>query len=129
MECLSGRRVFDGPPAVAGAARLSRDPAVPVALPGSWPTLLGAMTARDPGALPDRSSPARLTLERQAGHRDDRAGRATRGPRRDRPPTRAPHHRRVISADAHGGRAAILASDPARDRRGDAGGGGRGSSA
>jgi len=52
MECLSGRRVFDGPPAVAGAARLSRDPAVPVALPGSWPTLLGAMTARDPGARP-----------------------------------------------------------------------------
>jgi eukaryotic-like serine/threonine-protein kinase len=52
MECLSGRRVFDGPPAVAGAARLSRDPAVPVALPGSWPTLLGAMTARNPGARP-----------------------------------------------------------------------------
>jgi serine/threonine protein kinase len=52
MECLSGRRVFDGPPAVAGAARLSRDPAVPVALPGSWPTLLGAMTARNPAARP-----------------------------------------------------------------------------
>jgi tRNA A-37 threonylcarbamoyl transferase component Bud32 len=52
MECLTGRRVFDGPPAVAGAARLSREPDVPVALPGSWPTLLRAMTARNPAARP-----------------------------------------------------------------------------
>lgn len=51
-ECLTGRRVFDGQPAVAGAARLSRDPDVPDALPGSWPTLLRAMTARNPAARP-----------------------------------------------------------------------------
>jgi eukaryotic-like serine/threonine-protein kinase len=52
IECLTGRRVFDGPPAEAAAARLSRDPDVPAALPGPWPGLLQAMTARDPHLRP-----------------------------------------------------------------------------
>ncbi len=52
IECLTGRRVFDGPPAVAGAARLSRDPHIPTDLPGPWPATLRAMTARDPAARP-----------------------------------------------------------------------------
>jgi eukaryotic-like serine/threonine-protein kinase len=52
IECLTGRRVFDGPPAVAGAARLSRDPDIPTDLPGQWPATLRAMTARDPAARP-----------------------------------------------------------------------------
>jgi hypothetical protein len=52
IECLTGRRVFDGPTAEAAAARLSRDPEVPAGLPGPWPTLLETMTARDPEARP-----------------------------------------------------------------------------
>jgi eukaryotic-like serine/threonine-protein kinase len=52
IECLTGRRVFDGAPAVAAAARLSRDPHVPAGLPGPWPAMLRAMTARDPAARP-----------------------------------------------------------------------------
>jgi eukaryotic-like serine/threonine-protein kinase len=52
IECLTGRRVFDGPPAVAAAARLSRDPHVPAGLPAPWPALLRAMTARDPVTRP-----------------------------------------------------------------------------
>jgi serine/threonine protein kinase len=52
IECLTGRRVFDGPPAEAAAARLSRDPDVPAGVPGSWPVILRAMTARDPHARP-----------------------------------------------------------------------------
>ncbi|HMG26248.1 MAG TPA: serine/threonine-protein kinase [Acidimicrobiia bacterium] len=52
IECLTGRRVFDGPPAEAAAARLSRDPDIPSGIPGSWPVILRAMTARDPRARP-----------------------------------------------------------------------------
>src|SRR5262245_28140889 len=52
IECLTGRRAFDGPPAEAAAARLSRDPEIPAGIPGSWPVILRAMTARDPRARP-----------------------------------------------------------------------------
>ncbi len=52
IECLTGRRVFDGPPAESAAARLSRDPDIPAGIPGSWPVILRAMTARDPHARP-----------------------------------------------------------------------------
>jgi eukaryotic-like serine/threonine-protein kinase len=52
IECLTGRRVFDGAPAVAAAARLSRDPEIPSALPEPWPAILRAMTVRDPLARP-----------------------------------------------------------------------------
>jgi len=63
-ECLTGRRVFDGPPAEAAAARLSRDPDIPNGIAGSWPVILRAMTARDAVARPsaaalrDRLGPA-----------------------------------------------------------------------
>jgi eukaryotic-like serine/threonine-protein kinase len=56
IECLTGRRVFDGPPAEAAAARLSRDPDVPAGIPGSWPVILRAMTARDPRARPSAAA-------------------------------------------------------------------------
>jgi serine/threonine protein kinase len=52
IECLTGRRVFDGAPAVAAAARLSRDPEIPGTLPEPWPAILHAMTVRDPLARP-----------------------------------------------------------------------------
>jgi eukaryotic-like serine/threonine-protein kinase len=56
IECLTGRRVFDGPPAEAAAARMSRDPHVPAELPGGWPAILAAMTARDPHARPSAAN-------------------------------------------------------------------------
>jgi eukaryotic-like serine/threonine-protein kinase len=56
IECLTGRRVFDGPPAEAAAARMSRDPDIPAALPGGWPGILAAMTARDPHARPSAAA-------------------------------------------------------------------------
>jgi eukaryotic-like serine/threonine-protein kinase len=52
IECLTGRRVFDGPPAEAAAARLSRNPHVPAGLPAPWPAMLRAMTERDAAARP-----------------------------------------------------------------------------
>jgi eukaryotic-like serine/threonine-protein kinase len=56
IECLTGRRAFDGPPAEGAAARLSRDPDIPAGLPGGWPGMLGAMTARDPRARPSAAA-------------------------------------------------------------------------
>ncbi len=56
IESLTGRRVFDGPPAEAAAARLSRDPDIPTGLSGPWPSLLRAMTARDPAARPSAAA-------------------------------------------------------------------------
>jgi eukaryotic-like serine/threonine-protein kinase len=74
VECLTGRRVFDGPPAEAAAARMSRDPHVPAELPGGWPGILAAMTARDPHARPS----AAAVREHLAGPASDtRSGPAT----------------------------------------------------
>jgi serine/threonine protein kinase len=52
IECLTGRRVFDGTPAVAAAARLSRDPDIPAGVPPPWPAMLRGMTMRDPASRP-----------------------------------------------------------------------------
>jgi hypothetical protein len=74
IECLTGRRVFDGPPAEAAAARMSRDPDVPAALPGGWPGILAAMTARDPHTRPSAAA-VRNHLARPAS--DTRSALAT----------------------------------------------------
>lgn len=66
IECLTGRRVFDGPPAEAAAARLSRDPEIPAGIPGSWPVILRAMTAREP-----RARPSAAVLRDRLGPRPD----------------------------------------------------------
>src|SRR3989440_7855060 len=73
IECLTGRRAFDGPPAEAAAARLSRAPDIPAGLPGGWPGMLSAMTARDPQARPS----AAAVRDHLAGRAADPAGLAT----------------------------------------------------
>jgi hypothetical protein len=52
IEALSGIRCFDGPPAEAALARLSRAPSIPPALAAPWPALLSAMTAMAPQDRP-----------------------------------------------------------------------------
>ena len=53
LECITGRREYDGPNKLEAAlARLSRDPVVPAELPGPLAGLLRAMTAREPGRRP-----------------------------------------------------------------------------
>lgn len=46
LECLTGHREYSGGPVETAMARLHRQPEIPVDLPGPWPTLLRAMTAR-----------------------------------------------------------------------------------
>ena len=48
LECLTGRRPFEGTAMEVAMARLHRDPELPATLPGQWRELLAAMTARDP---------------------------------------------------------------------------------
>ncbi|MDL9980989.1 serine/threonine-protein kinase [Microbacterium sp. ASV49] len=52
LECLTGRREFEGNPVEAASARLARDPEIPVRLGSPWWELLRAMTARDPARRP-----------------------------------------------------------------------------
>jgi eukaryotic-like serine/threonine-protein kinase len=56
LESLTGRRAYPGPAPAAALARLSRDPEVPAELPPPWPTLLAAMTTRDPSGRPDSTA-------------------------------------------------------------------------
>ena len=53
LESLTGRREYPGSAVESAVARLLRDPVVPPTLPGSWPTLLRAMTQSEPGQAPD----------------------------------------------------------------------------
>nr|MBW4030790.1 serine/threonine protein kinase [Acidobacteriota bacterium] len=53
IECLSGRRAFEGSPSEIAAARLHRDPAIPWEVGEGWRHTLSAMTQR---SLADRLS-------------------------------------------------------------------------
>lgn len=59
IETLTGTRSFEGPALEAAMARLTRDPAIPTQLPEPWPSLLQAMTAREPAARPSAGEVAR----------------------------------------------------------------------
>ena len=48
LECLTGRREYDGTSLEVAMARLSRPPEIPAGLPGAWRDVLVGMTARDP---------------------------------------------------------------------------------
>jgi serine/threonine protein kinase len=50
LECLTGRREYDGTPIEVAMARLTRQPEIPTNLPGIWQDLLAGMTAREAGA-------------------------------------------------------------------------------
>ncbi len=52
LESLTGHREYPGTAVESAVARLLRDPVVPATLPGSWPTLLRAMTQSDPARRP-----------------------------------------------------------------------------
>src|SRR2546430_2074014 len=97
IECLSGRRAFHGRPAGAPASRLSREPDIPAGLPGCWPGMLSAMTARDPHARPS----AAAVRDHLAGRAADPAGLAT-----------APLAAAAVAAAGGGGTATIPGPPP-----------------
>jgi serine/threonine protein kinase len=66
LECLTGRREYEGTPMEVAMARLSRPPAIPPSLPVPWRDVLGGMTARLPnGRL--SASQAADRLRRMSG--------------------------------------------------------------
>ena len=52
LECVTGRREYDGPVLEAALARLHRRPQIPAELPAGWRVLLAALTADDPAQRP-----------------------------------------------------------------------------
>jgi serine/threonine protein kinase len=50
LECLTGRREYEGAPLEVAMARITTPPAIPPSLPVGWRDLLGGMTARLAGA-------------------------------------------------------------------------------
>ena len=58
LECLKGEREYPGSAVEVALARLSRPPAVPRRLPGGWPGLLEAMTARETDPRPTAAETA-----------------------------------------------------------------------
>ncbi len=62
VECLSGRRAFEGTPAEITGARLQRDPTLPSGLSEQWYRVLSGMTARVAGdRLGARAAAAELS--------------------------------------------------------------------
>jgi serine/threonine protein kinase len=64
LECLTGRREFQGDAIPAAVARLVRDPAVPADLPTPWPNLLRRMTSREADRRPTADEIAAILANR-----------------------------------------------------------------
>ncbi|ABK52169.1 serine/threonine protein kinase [Acidothermus cellulolyticus 11B] len=60
LECLTGRREYDGTPVEAAVARLTRPPRIDVGTPPGLRPMLAAMTATDPAARPSAVQVARF---------------------------------------------------------------------
>src|SRR5438270_2510540 len=70
LECLTGRRPFEGTAMEVAMARLSRDPEVPAGLPPAWQGLLRAMTARAAADRPSAVDAAEALRHIAAGDAD-----------------------------------------------------------
>lgn len=62
LECLTGTRAFTGTPQEITAARLHREPEIPLGVLAEWRSLITALVARSPDARPSASE-ARSALE------------------------------------------------------------------
>lgn len=113
LECLTGERAFPGSLTESALARLGRDPDVPDDLPSPWPSLLTAMTARDPAQRPTAEAvaarldeggdaeEATVTLPADSGEDDDTGTRVLEQappPAREGPAPRADHGNRWLAA-------------------------------
>ncbi len=55
IECLSGRRAFEGEPSEIAGERLRHDPAIPFEVGEGWRQILAGMTRRSPAERPSAS--------------------------------------------------------------------------
>lgn len=90
LECLTGETPFPGPAVASAAARLHRDPVIPVTPESDWGRLLRAMTHRNPASRPsaeDVSAALGSTMAAGGitGLREDPT--ATSQPPTEQPPT------------------------------------------
>lgn len=67
LECLTGRREYQGSTVEVALSRLHRAPEIPADLPQGWPGLLRAMTDRDPARRPTARAVARDLAAIDAG--------------------------------------------------------------
>ena len=63
IECLSGKRAFEGTPSEVTAARLQREPPLPAHLDADWHQLLSSMTARFPAERPPAATVSSSLLD------------------------------------------------------------------
>ena len=81
LECLTGRREYEGGTVEVALARLNRPPDVPLDLPQGWPVLLTAMTDRDPARRPSPGEVAQqLSIVAAGGEATTTALPAAAGP-------------------------------------------------
>lgn len=123
LECLTGRREYDGEPIPAAAARLIRDPRVPADLPAPWPTLLRRMTGPKPDQRPTADEVAVILAHRSPAADAETAPPTTSGRRVPAAPASTTAHTRrrgwllaaaalLITAGVAGG---VASRDPLAD--------------
>jgi serine/threonine protein kinase len=72
LECLTGRRPFEGTAMEVAMARVNRDPELPSSLPAPWRDVLAAMTVRDPAGRITAAQAAAALRSLAAGEDVDR---------------------------------------------------------
>jgi len=93
LECVTGRREYDGPAVEAALARLRRRPRIPPDLAGGWRSLLDALTADDPTSRPTAAIAA--SAAGVLAEQPDTSGAALRHPPAADPETTRLIHRRI----------------------------------
>ena len=96
IECLSGRRAFEGEPSEIAGERLRHDPAIPWDVGEGWRQILAGMTRRSPAERPSASD---VAAQLGALARVDAYLAAITEPWPDAPATSSPH--RGDPPDAH----------------------------
>ena len=72
IECITGKRPFEGGPMEVALARVNKAPDLPASMPEPWRVLLRAMTMRDPAQRPDARTVADSLRRIAAGEELDR---------------------------------------------------------
>jgi serine/threonine protein kinase len=71
LECLTGRREYDGTTIEVAMARLTRPPTIPATLPAIWRDLIAGMTARSPESRVSAGQAAERLRRIAAGGEDN----------------------------------------------------------